>query len=121
MHHLEDVFVLEGDVQVHVFAEFSELFVQFVHVTGGVSNVAGHGHDEVFFHDSLADVDDVDVGPGHNIADTGDDAHFINTGDGDDAYLPRFLFCHVRVLFSSRLFSDKRIIKPATGEVNFQN
>ena len=98
MHHLEDVFVLEGDVQVHVLTEFGQLLVQFVHVAGGVGDVAGHGHDEIFFHDALADIHDIDVGFGHNRADAGDNPHLVDAGDGDNTNLPGFLLCHNPIL-----------------------
>ncbi len=90
VHHLEDVFVLEGDVQIEVFGDFCELLVEFVHIGGGVGDVAGHCHDEIVFHDALADVDDIDVGFGHGAADAGDDADLVLAGDGDNAYLPCF-------------------------------
>ena len=95
MHHLKNIFMLEGDVQVHVFAEFGKLFVQFVHVGGRIRYIAGHRHYEVLFHNPLADIDDIDVGFGHNGADAGDDAHLIDAGNGHNANLPGFILSHV--------------------------
>ena len=103
MHHLEDIFMLEGDVQVHVFAELGKLLVQFVHIDGRLGNIAGHRHYEVLFHNPLADIDDIDVGFGHDGADAGDDADLVFSGYGDDAYLPGFIFSHVIQSFAINL------------------
>jgi len=97
MHHLEDVFVLEGDVQVHVFAQAAELFVQLVDVGGGVGDIAGHRHHKVFFHDPLTDVDNVDIGLGNQGADPGDDAHLIDSGNGDNTNLPGLFLSHIQI------------------------
>lgn len=96
MHHLEDVFVLEGDVEVQLFGDFCQLLLHLIHIGGGLCDVAGHGHNEIVFHDALADVDDIDICLGHCDADTCDDADFVPAGYGNNANLP--CFC---ILFSS--------------------
>ncbi len=95
VHHLENVFVLEGDVQVHLLAELAKLFVQFIHVSGGVGNITRHRHHEIFFHDPLANIHDIDIRPGHNITDAGDDADLVLARYCHNTNLPRFLLCHL--------------------------
>ena len=96
VHHLEDVFVLDRDVQVHIAGDFVELFLNLFHVDCRVGDIGGHGHHETLFHDPLADVHDVDVGLGHGHRDPRDDADPVGPRDGDDAYLRGFLFCLFR-------------------------
>ena len=87
MHHFENIFVLEGDVKIHVFGDFLELLLDIWQVDNRIGDIAGQAHHEIFVHDLLADVDDVDIGPGHGVGDTGDDAHLVLAGNGQDTNL----------------------------------
>ena len=84
MHCLEDGFCLDANLHLlfvldtnHGFLQVDEVLLRFVE--GAV-----HNHGEVFAHNGLGEVEDVDLTLGEGCGHGGDNAFVVDTCDGED-------------------------------------
>ena len=86
VHGLEDIFPLNTDGQAHVIADsghFGDKFCQR-DVAGGY--IRGHHHGEITLHDSLVDIQNIDIIVCQGSTDIGNDAHSVLAHDSYDCF-----------------------------------
>ena len=84
VHCLEDGFSLNANLDLLFVFDTGHGFLQVDEVLLGFVEGAVHNHGEVFAHDGLGDVEDVDLALGEGCGHGGDDAFVVDTCDGED-------------------------------------
>ena len=77
MHGFEDIFTLQSYRQATLFTHFFHEDYQFRQRDCAGGNIYHHHHGEIALHDSLADVQDINVVFGKFDADSSNNAHLV--------------------------------------------
>lgn len=85
VHGVEDVFPLDANGKGLLFPSLGQDASQFANRDGAGRDVHQHNHGKIFFHDSLANVQDIDFMLRQQGAYKGGNAYTIFSNNGDNS------------------------------------
>ena len=85
MHRFVNIFVLNINSNVELFARLFQKLPDSLHVFRRLRNINHHNHGKIIPHDSLADIKDVDIILCHNRAYAGNNSDFIFAYNGNNS------------------------------------